>query len=1324
MSHVIPIASLSAQSQVDHDTFIRAVVTLVWPYSSRTEQCSLLLAEPDARLRHRQGQVRVHFTHESAHAIAAEHISIGDEIQLRLNGAKWAQTESTHSSDTPGRSVDGELVFHHELCAEVRRAGQAAARLIHVKELPSPKVIDPPTSSAVASVPLTPIIAHKDHSSLAYSGLSNRLHESPAFAKGSTLSSSSAQFVDELARTLDSDVLDDGSPRKRQRGPDVQITPWRYLRDVDVDNNRNLNALLNDQGDMCQDEDSSTSASQHARGATAPSTDFSIEHLPANSTVDEAVTAIVPTVVSSLPDASEVKTPVLAPSIPKISQEAEMQLETPVTAEHSHAAHRVQHEHPDPAAIHLSEQAERLGTPDTPIEVDADEVGQRTTRGAASQSDILRHTSDDDYIATVGKLTPQHASHTIITDPGIMTSPDEDRRTDVSAASDQIPSMAKGSNLRVSDPVTVVEASHPNDAFSYEMPPSSVSQSIGGETTPPPDIPQAPNVDDVTQAQSARTVYVDYIDSSRMFSSDAPALHSMPNNVPQDQDYDVGSDGASLSRTSRSIESAENSPSAITHTAPSAEDEVYANDEARLDTTDAAWAEREQAVHSESWETRSNARHAIEETPSISPEQAESPFETFEDDYQSESGDASEQIPDELSQTEQASMDDNTDIQSIDNTDTDERPTYEAPMAHTGTRKHSEPLSNDNAHSDEERAPKTATKSPQPVAALVVAADDVLSGGDEQSDPGLSLTVESFDDAPATPAIQELDHRTEIESQDVVSQSISASYEDQPPARSASSPASSGNSHEHLPASHSHDVVIDTELHLSPRARDDIFDGTLEPSPDWIPRPIVPVVSEQPEEDTQPQMGTDEALEVQIDSDHSPQEQQDGTMSSSGESDSRDDHGSQSVAQMELESSYLSEYDSPAASVANETIGVLEQHTILDPSSPELESIDNDNIRLTDFTGLNENTIVADNTGDVHLSEFIATEYLAGSPVAQRISGPIELNRRVVDEDVPRYATGARHPQLEYNITESAAPSAPVVSDSERATAGLPKADAKQAHVEHEIADRNGARSVEVAMQIQSRRKSRLSVIPGVLDKWFTPTDSIDRRKSAFAIVHGQTQAAKTPRRTSSRIRERSQSAGLEQARPLLPTKTRDEARGYATNLSYYHALCNLKPLLNTSTTGIDVLAIVTTANALALKSKAGPRDWFTFFHVTDPSFSPTDKTEYAIIGEDDNDDSTQELTTQRKSRDVRVDVFRPYKASLPVVEPGDVVLLRNFVVKSRKRQLYLLSAGSSAWCVWKFDGKSKAEEAEEQVHGPPVEFGSQERSRVRELRAWWMLAT
>ena len=112
-----PIATLTPElSDIESKEF-RAIVTLIWPYSSSTRQCALLLAETDFRLRRNKGQVRVRFTGPSAKEIAGTGVGIGDEIIIGLQGAQFVQEEA--DVRTPGKSIDWELSYSKILRARV-----------------------------------------------------------------------------------------------------------------------------------------------------------------------------------------------------------------------------------------------------------------------------------------------------------------------------------------------------------------------------------------------------------------------------------------------------------------------------------------------------------------------------------------------------------------------------------------------------------------------------------------------------------------------------------------------------------------------------------------------------------------------------------------------------------------------------------------------------------------------------------------------------------------------------------------------------------------------------------------------------------------------------------------------------------------------------------------------------------------------------------------------------------------------------------------------------------------------------------------------------
>lgn len=248
-----------------------------------------------------------------------------------------------------------------------------------------------------------------------------------------------------------------------------------------------------------------------------------------------------------------------------------------------------------------------------------------------------------------------------------------------------------------------------------------------------------------------------------------------------------------------------------------------------------------------------------------------------------------------------------------------------------------------------------------------------------------------------------------------------------------------------------------------------------------------------------------------------------------------------------------------------------------------------------------------------------------------------------------------------------------------------------------------------------SKRKStprkslsaRLSHVPDVISAWFSP-----RRSSARTDVLDSPSVTQQPRedvlphpaeeKTENPVGDAAQVL----TRAKMPQLTYTESNGILTSMGYYTPLARLEEYLNPASQGtntVDTIAVVSDSTRKPERAKGGPKDYFTIFRTTEPSTKPASS--------------------------VRVEVFRPWKAKLPVAEIGDVILLRGFIVKSRKRKPYLLSTDASGWCVWRYaeyirsgshtDSLSSSSVREE-VTGPPVELSEAERSHVRTLREWW----
>jgi len=123
----------------------------------------------------------------------------------------------------------------------------------------------------------------------------------------------------------------------------------------------------------------------------------------------------------------------------------------------------------------------------------------------------------------------------------------------------------------------------------------------------------------------------------------------------------------------------------------------------------------------------------------------------------------------------------------------------------------------------------------------------------------------------------------------------------------------------------------------------------------------------------------------------------------------------------------------------------------------------------------------------------------------------------------------------------------------------------------------------------------------------------------------------------------------------------------------------------------LDVLAIATTTPAEPQRAKGGPRHYQITFNITDPTIAPSGVTE--------------------------VQIYRPYKEALPVIDAGDGILLRNFQVIAIKNRGFALRSESneaSSWAVFK-NGEDEA-----QVRGPPVEYGPSEKNHIVSMKEWY----
>jgi len=119
----VPIACLCPDLPSFHTKVMTGLVVLVWPYSHLECKSSLLLAEPDARIRRNGGHVRVRLSGASAQHAFKCGVTIGDEITIELRSARFTENSNSNLVTTAGERVKWDLAFESRLFATFSRNG-------------------------------------------------------------------------------------------------------------------------------------------------------------------------------------------------------------------------------------------------------------------------------------------------------------------------------------------------------------------------------------------------------------------------------------------------------------------------------------------------------------------------------------------------------------------------------------------------------------------------------------------------------------------------------------------------------------------------------------------------------------------------------------------------------------------------------------------------------------------------------------------------------------------------------------------------------------------------------------------------------------------------------------------------------------------------------------------------------------------------------------------------------------------------------------------------------------------------------------------------
>ena len=411
--------------------------------------------------------------------------------------------------------------------------------------------------------------------------------------------------------------------------------------------------------------------------------------------------------------------------------------------------------------------------------------------------------------------------------------------------------------------------------------------------------------------------------------------------------------------------------------------------------------------------------------------------------------------------------------------------------------------------------------------------------------------------------------------------------------------------------------------------------------------------------------------------------------------------------------------------------------------------------------------------------EAAIQEAQLSSPSSQKPQTPIRRSARRLSSSTPQ--TRPQTPEMD--LTSSISPPSTKKTPTRRSQRLSPSpSQAMHDHFDNGLSASPASTSTTAiaaaettptrrSQRVRQRQHHRLSDVPEALSPWFGPRRSREAQAQAEAktpaTAHIPSGAVMTENgelvipdseETGTSITMSSPSFSHETFErettpkangtikdppaPASSTRTRtprssQPALSQASNLgirtkhAYYTPLSALASLLNSSPpASASVLALASTSSTAPERAKTGPKDWYTAFAITDHLCHPSH---------------------------VSVRVFRPYKTALPVVALGDPVLLRGFTVKGRRAAAELVSGEASGWCVWpemgramgetrtspRRAGKGKGkgsvwvrkenemgfkvwemevddESGHEEISGPPVEFGDEERRVARALREWW----
>lgn len=1271
----IAIAELTPSLADAGDKQIRAVVTLLWPYSSSTLKVALLLAEPDFRLRKENGQVRVQLTGPAAQAIARSYVGIGDEVVLTLAGAKWVG--AVPGVHTPGKSIDAELMFREKLRMEIHKDG-AGVITLDVNEPNAPDSLDnsPATANALMATPIarrpddyeTPISSYPSSSS-------KRLRLSGA----SYIDSAFDPFADD-GREKKRVRFSFGSPGARWKlsdGLPKSSGPYDWL-EMEVDS-------------------PTKAAATAAIAQSGPSFSLSGLQLP-HQTLDSNLPS---TQASTEYEVTHIELPDRQDDRDRYASEYSQQLARELGGDTEDEG--VLEEEP-PNDKHVEDNA-----PDTvekfPSQVPSQPTPQvRPPPVVQSSSPEHQPTMPPPTLPALqtSEASLQPSSRLMAPPSALPKSPLTPELHPQQSAVLPLPSPFPGEQLEQTPffPPQPRDFRTPSLSAQVGIVPDSMFQfGFGLDGTV------------LSTLSSRRTSGVQLQESDQPAPTHLPEQHhaeSSPISSPAraSEGHQILRDELGASEA-RSEGSAQHRPESVDEKSDKAAAEVERKDSIAVrevpisqlaqPAPQPSQSERPVVIdllHSSSSSSSESEESSEDEEEVEVEEMAEDEQETaseIEEPDESEGEDVDQRYHKSNELYEEYEVEDEYEQSDVDEHEDEEYSERYAHPAHS-YQESASPRPMERADYEELYRDDFAPPISSHVETTII---DLTSDTDDEEDAEEAPSA----NAPSQPESLEPGSGPRQPRRRVHASQGQGVYES---SAAPFSQSSIGSYRSRLVVQDTYEGDIDEERSISTQPsdqaqaaeenepEDDEMGGTTPKASAsgnvcYPELPSLDEASQQPSAVTQMQ-SVAAGLELLRSSPSNRPQSIPVWNRDVFTHDWAHDHSAPFTTQIEVPETHSYDvpvpheepmHDAQISLGTNEWIGAHSSPPAKPPSAQEDPGL---------FAVVNLSP---------ELSPVVASASQRSQQAAQQESGTTTSTSVVPDSvqpSQPRDATLAAH-----HREPSPAPEMEQVSHGGIHVSII---DPILTHISET------PQSPSTQFFTAREAHSPLTQHPSIpSQESFTLRADAPSPSQPNGIHPTQNGTATTASPTSSKSTPRKGKAKLF---PDASPPSSLSGKGLRTALSYYTPLSQLRPYLNRSSQfdEVDILAVVCEAASEPKKAPKGARDWVTRFRVVDgsiPSSVPVD-------GE------------EARAQGVRVQCFRGWKDALPVAEVGDVVLLRQFEVVGAKDAVGVgvRSAESSGWCVWRFGGVGGSLRDREQVRGPPVEVCDEEREEVRRLKGWF----